>query len=224
MDASTLYVAPVPEPKVGRLLDSMGLDVQTAASLDEASLVMESHAGFDLVLTDAVRLYISPYQWGNWAWNVKAPIVVLVPSRADGQRFLEQGARDVLMWPGHLDQLALVVYRLVHMRPRRVNALVLSPLAREVRRYGESLRLTRLQYDLLQYLMAHAGRVVTYEELQREVWGNVAPAGDHSAVRMAVRRLRRLLGDEKAGVASIENVRGVGYRWVAPFSVMDGPN
>lgn len=222
MNNWTLYITAAPDKRIVDLLHTFDLEVLFCAGLEEATALLKGRAEPTLVLTDAGTLSLVAHQWGDWAWHVKGPLVVLVRTRQDGERFLEQGARDVLIWPGNLDQLALVVYRLLRLRPRRVHGLVLSPLAREVRRYGEVLHLTRRQFDLLQYFMAHPGQVLTYEELLREVWGDRSDVPGRDMVRMAVSRLRQVLGEKKEGVRYIENVRGVGYRWVGDFSVIDG--
>ena len=68
--------------------------------------------------------------------------------------------------------------------------------------------LTRREFDLLTFLVRHAGRVLPREELLRKVWGYDF-VGESRTVDVHIRRLRVKLG--KAGTL-IETVPGVGYR------------
>jgi DNA-binding response OmpR family regulator len=77
---------------------------------------------------------------------------------------------------------------------------------------GETvLPLTRLEFDLLNLLLANAGRVLTRERLLELAWGYDF-AGDTRAVDSAVKRLRAKLRAAAPEADSIEAVRGVGYR------------
>jgi DNA-binding response OmpR family regulator len=71
--------------------------------------------------------------------------------------------------------------------------------------------LTRLEFDLLHYLLLNAGRVLTRERLLEQAWGYDF-AGDTRAVDSAVKRLRAKLRACSAAADVIEAVRGVGYR------------
>ena len=64
-------------------------------------------------------------------------------------------------------------------------------------------------------LALDAGRVVTFETLQRRVWTKRANA-DANLVRIFARNLRRKLGDSAASPAYLFNQRGVGYRIAKP--------
>ncbi|MGC9670770.1 winged helix-turn-helix domain-containing protein [Planosporangium sp. 12N6] len=73
---------------------------------------------------------------------------------------------------------------------------------------GRTMRLTRLEYDLLCYLADNAGRVLTRGQLMRQVWGYpVGVAG--RTVDVHIRRLRAKLGGRGPAIST---VRGVGYR------------
>jgi DNA-binding response OmpR family regulator len=74
-----------------------------------------------------------------------------------------------------------------------------------------ALDLTRLEFDLLHYLLRSAGRVLTREHLLEQAWGYDF-AGDTRAVDSAVKRLRARLRACSPDADVIEAVRGVGYR------------
>jgi DNA-binding response OmpR family regulator len=89
------------------------------------------------------------------------------------------------------------------------NGLCLEPERRLARVAGSVLDLTRLEFDLLHYLLANTGRVLTRARLLEQAWGYDF-AGETRAVDSAVKRLRAKL--RLAGADPIEAVRGVGYR------------
>ncbi len=73
------------------------------------------------------------------------------------------------------------------------------------------LDLSRLEFDLLHTLLAHAGRVLSREQLLQQVWGYDYP-GDDRAVDSAVKRLRAKLRAANPQADCITAVRGVGYK------------
>jgi DNA-binding response OmpR family regulator len=80
-------------------------------------------------------------------------------------------------------------------------------------RIGErqAVRVTRLEFRLLQLLLAHAGQVVHTERLLAHVWGHKG-GGDRQVLKQLVHRLRLKLGDSPEAGGRVENVPGVGYR------------
>jgi DNA-binding response OmpR family regulator len=70
--------------------------------------------------------------------------------------------------------------------------------------------LTKLEFDVFQYLYERPGAVVEWAALLRDVWGY--DAGGSNVIEALVKWLRRKLGDRSA---AIETVRGLGYRFVA---------
>ena len=96
-----------------------------------------------------------------------------------------------------------------------VGTLVLSKDTREVRRDGESLELTVLEFNLLEVLMRSAGRVVTREELVNIVQGRGFNPLDRS-IDIHVSHLRKKLGLAPNGREWIKTVRGVGYLLASP--------
>ena len=75
---------------------------------------------------------------------------------------------------------------------------------------GSPVDLTATEYRMLAELSANANRVLTHEQLRRQVWGQEGSA-DSGPVRAIVRRLRRKLGDDAENPTYIFNKRRVGY-------------
>lgn len=93
---------------------------------------------------------------------------------------------------------------------RRFGDLEIDPLAREVRRNGEPVELTRLEFELLDTLSEQPRVAFTRRQLLERVWGPWF--GDEHVVDVHVANLRRKLGDEARAGRYVRTVRGVGYR------------
>ncbi len=88
----------------------------------------------------------------------------------------------------------------------------LDAAAREVRVDGEPVHLTRIEFDLLYYLMSRQGQAVDKATLFREVWG-YDYQGESNLVEVAIRRLRMKIEADPTQPRRIVTVRGVGYKF-----------
>jgi two-component system KDP operon response regulator KdpE len=98
--------------------------------------------------------------------------------------------------------------------PFRVAGLQVDLMRRQVTVDGTEIRLTPIEYKLLTTLIRYAGRVVTHQQLLREVWG---PAHTDQAhyVRIYMAHLRHKLEAEPARPRYLLTEPGVGYRLAA---------
>jgi eukaryotic-like serine/threonine-protein kinase len=83
-------------------------------------------------------------------------------------------------------------------------------------RGGEQISLTPKAFDLLVYLVEHAGRLVTKQELMNALWPDTFV--EDSNLTFTVSALRKALGDNQAGAQYIQTVHTRGYRFVAPVT------
>ena len=145
--------------------------------------------------------------------GVTLPVLVLtardaVPERIRG---LDHGADDYVVKPVDLHELAARLRALVrrsHGRPQQCLAardVVLDPAARSVRQAGLPVPLSTREFDLLHMLMLNAGRVLSREQLEQQLysWGQEV---ESNAIEVHIHHLRRKLGS-----GLIQTVRGVGY-------------
>ena len=134
-------------------------------------------------------------------------------------RALEAGAADYIVKPFSPTELVARV-RAALRRRADPEPFVLGDLAidydrRGVTVAGRTVELTPTEYELLRILSLEAGRVVTYEALLEQLWGE-RDKDRWKVVRAFVKQLRAKLGDDAADPAWIFNVRGVGYRMPKP--------
>jgi hypothetical protein len=92
------------------------------------------------------------------------------------------------------------------------NYTLLDPDRRQLILDGTRADLTKLEFDVLQYLHEREGRVVSREALLRDVW-SYDWSGGSNVVEVVISALRRKLGDR---AASLQTVRGAGYRFTTP--------
>jgi DNA-binding response OmpR family regulator len=94
---------------------------------------------------------------------------------------------------------------------RRFGDLDIDPGAREVRRAGEPVELTKIEFDLLETLSAEPRVVFSRAQLLEQVWGGEW-FGDVHVVDVHIANLRGKLGDDPRAPRYVRTVRGVGYR------------
>lgn len=131
---------------------------------------------------------------------------------------LDAGADDCVTRPVRLGEITARVRAVVRRGglPRhvelRVGSLRLDAAAHRVWRGDEEIDTTAAEFALLAELMRHSGQVLSRAELLDLVWGR-EESETSNVVDQAVARLPRLV-DEPFGLATLETVRGVGYRLV----------
>ena len=94
---------------------------------------------------------------------------------------------------------------------RRFGDLEIDPVAREVRRGGEPVELTKIEFDLLDVLSSEPRVAFSRERLLERVWGGEWYGDDH-VVAVHVGNLRAKLGDDPRAPRYVRTIRGVGYR------------
>lgn len=212
---------PLVAQKLSRNLTYKGFAVQIASS-GKAALANLRSCTQDLVLLDVMLPDMDGFEVCRRLWDMDEnplPILILtgrgdVKDRIIG---LDSGADDYIAKPFDFEEL------LAHIRAglRRtrgkvppshkivVGDLIIDPQARQVRRAGQALELTRREYDLLELLARNAGQVLTKECIFERVWGYDNDARlDVIKVYMNYLRAKLNAGGE---ANLIHAIRGVGY-------------
>jgi DNA-binding response OmpR family regulator len=176
--------------------------------------------GFDVLVLDIMLPSMSGYDIVRDLRKAQVWTPVLMLSAKDGEYDLadafDLGADDYLIKPFSfvvlIARLRALLRRGAPVRPPvlRVDDLELDPASHQVTRAGVELELTPREYGVLEYLMRHAGTVVTKQEILQSVW-DAHYEGDDNIVEVYVGYLRRKI-DVPFDTHSIDTVRGVGYR------------
>lgn len=130
------------------------------------------------------------------------------------------GADDYLVKPFEMEELAVRVRALVR-RARgemsdgamRVGDLVFDPKTMRVERAGERVNLSPTSIRILKVLMRESPRLVSREQLENELWGDMLP--DSDTLRSHMYNLRKGI-DRPHKVKLLHTVQGMGFKLAAP--------
>ncbi|MDO4274349.1 MAG: response regulator transcription factor [Eubacteriales bacterium] len=180
---------------------------------DEAARIVEGQS-FDLVLLDVMLPGMDGYELLEIMKKKQIP-VIFVSARgqlSDRVYGLSHGAEDYITKPFEpLELLARVEVVLRRRKPqeekRKLGCVELDLQGRTVTLDGEPVELTRMEYDLLEFLMSHPNMVFSREKLLDSVWG-YDYMGSTRTVDMHIKNLRSKLGLGKY----IETVYKIGYK------------
>jgi two-component system KDP operon response regulator KdpE len=212
------------EPALARALAinlrAHGWEVVTAAdgrsALDAAATTHPDVVVLDLGLPDMDGTEVIA---GLRGWT-KVPIVVL-SARQHGEdkvEALDLGADDYVTKPFAMNELMArlraAVRRGEEAEPELVDvqlgSLVIDLARKRVTRDGDDVRLTPTEWNFLELLARNLGKIVTREQLLREVWGP-AYVGENHYLRVYAAQLRRKLEDDPARPRHLITSPGLGY-------------
>ncbi len=204
---------------VARGLQAEGFGVDVAGD-GGSGLERALHGDYAVIVLDIMLPGRSGYDVLRELRARKVWTPVLMLTAKDGEYdiadALDLGADDYLTKPFPfvvlVARLRALVRRGAPERPAVLVAgdLVLDPAAHRVHRGAAEVSLTAREFSLLEHLMRRAGDAVPKSELLSRVWDENF-AGDPNIVEVYIGYLRRKI-DVPFGRASIETVRGVGYR------------
>ena len=201
-----------------------GFEVRTAAD-GRAALAEISESEPDLILLDVMLPGMSGLDVCREIRKTTRVPLIMVTARAeeiDAVVGLEVGADDYVCKPYRMRELVArmrAVLRRAAPQPVEpepaclVEGDVLLDIDRhELRVRGELVSLALKEFELLAYLLGHAGRVVTRDSLMQNVWGynNI---GDTKTIDVHVKRLRAKIEDDPSDPQRITTIRGLGYRY-----------
>lgn len=214
------------EPQLLRFLTaalkSNGYAVITAGRADEGEHLALSHRPavilLDLGLPDRDGLEVVQ-SLRTWC---EIPIIVISARGKEDDKVagLEAGANDYLTKPFGTRELMARIRVALRMRAGapiaetvfEVGEIRVDVERRSVTKRGESIKLTPVGFKLLVALIRHRGKVLTHNQLCREVWGQ--GSGQHTpTLRVHMNQLRQKLEDHPAIPRYLQTELGVGYRF-----------
>ncbi len=212
------------ETKVGNAL-SAGLKAEgyeiVWAQTGEEGFFHASSRSFDLILLDVmlpgrdgIEVLDTLRKHGN-----KTPVLLLTAKDAIEDRVLglDTGADDYLVKPFAFAELSARIRALLRRNQQEPSATVtigqleIDAMRRTVIREGQRIDLTVREFELLEYLARHHGRIVSRDMLARDVWREVGRATPlDNVIDVHIARLRKKVDDPFA-IKLLHTVRGVGF-------------
>ncbi|STO07124.1 MULTISPECIES: response regulator transcription factor [Exiguobacterium] len=210
------------DAKIARLLQlelmHAGYTVEVAHD-GRTGLDRALEGGIDLMLLDVMLPQMSGLEVVRRV-KTEQPLLPVLMVTARGDRYdkvsgLDLGADDYITKPFEMEELLARIRAFLRMRQHvqtdtSERLLSYEGLAVDIDRHevtcdGETVELTRREFDLLAYFLEHPERVLTRDQLLEHVWG-FDYYGDTNVVDVYVRYVRKKLGGNW-----IQTVRGVGY-------------
>jgi two-component system, OmpR family, KDP operon response regulator KdpE len=211
------------EPQIIRglrvILTNAGYRVEEATTkqeaLDAVSVRPPDAIVLDLVLPDGDGIEIAT-EIRRWS---QVPIVVLsaVGDERQKVRALDAGADDYVTKPFGSEELLARMRAVLRRRGEdgepvvRVGDLEIDLADRSVRRGGEDVHLTPIEFDLISQLAEHPGRLVTHRQLLNAVWG---PGYDDEThyLRVHFAHVRAKIEPDPGNPRYVITEPGIGYR------------
>jgi two-component system response regulator RegX3 len=199
------------------------------------ALALFDRVGPDLVLLDLMLPGLSGIEVCRQIRSrSKVPVIMVTAkdSELDTVVGLELGADDYVTKPYGLRELVARIGAVLRRVPQpsvrpRVDLLEAGDVHLDIGRHelsvrGETVPLPRKEFELLELLMGHPGRVLTRETILSEVWG-LGYVGDTKTLDVHIKRVRAKIEPDPSHPAYITTVRGVGYRFEMPVSDQGAP-
>ena len=205
-------------------LQTLGFSASEACDGEEA-LTLVRAAPYDVVLLDINLPGADGLETCRQLRRLLPRIAILMltvrDSEDDKVQALEAGADDYVTKPFRIRELTARVRSAIRRAQTledstnasiHIGDMELDPARREVHKAGDSIHLTPKEFDLLHYLMAHAGLPMAHGRLLNAVWG--PKYGDEvEYLRTFIRQLRRKIEDDPGNPKYLLTDIQIGYRF-----------
>jgi len=209
---------------LGYMLRKEGFEVATAATGPDGVAEFD-RAGADLVLLDLMLPGLSGIEvCRQLRQRSDVPVIMLTAKDGEVDKVvgLEIGADDYVTKPFSARELVARIHAVLRRRGKDVDepssaVLQAGPVRMDVERHivsvgGETVAMPLKEFELLEFLLRNAGRVLTRGQLIDRVWGSDY-VGDTKTLDVHVKRLRAKIEPDPASPKYLLTVRGLGYKF-----------
>lgn len=205
------------------ILGNFGYDIVEAARGEEA-LALVRTAQFDAVLLDINMPGMGGVEVCKLIRKVspRLPIIMLTVQGSEDHKVeaLDSGADDYITKPFQLRELTARLRAAVRRNkahddtesPITVGEIMIDPGRHLVEKSGKAIHLTPKQFELMHFLMVHAGKPIPHAKLLRSVWGPEY-GNELEYLRTFIRQIRMKIEDDAANPRYLQTDSHVGYRF-----------
>lgn len=194
----------------------------------EVTLLSDGQKGFEAAVSDVFDVLVLDIVLPNMTGleickalrdnEISTPVIFISSLNTEDEKVagLEAGADDYLTKPFGYKELNARVKALTR-RPAmtkskelKVGDIILNATTKIVTKNEKEVDLRKKEYDLLKYLMQHAGQIVTKREILRDIW-DISPENSSNRLEACMKNLRKALKDEGEH-SNIITIRNMGYK------------
>lgn len=201
------------------LLEEEGFSVAAAAARAEAESALESER-FDLILLDLMLPDGNGYAMCTEIRHRGDTLVIFLTAMDDEASIVtgfDLGADDYITKPFKPLELVSRVKNSLRRSGRAQSVFQLGGLSVDtagasVRRDGQEIVLSALEYRLLLTFLSHRGEVLSRSRLLQEIWDAAGDFVNDNTLTVYIKRLREKIEEDPAEPRIIKTVRGLGYK------------
>ena len=206
-------------------LNRDGYDVLTASNGVQA---LDVYKKADVILLDLMLPEMSGEDvCRKIRQHSSVPIIMVTAKESEIDKVvgLEIGADDYVTKPYSYRELVARIRAILRRtgaepateepQPITIGRVTIDPVAHVVHVAHQPISMPLREYELLEYLMENAGRVVTRGQILDRIWG-IGYVGDSKTLDVHVKRIRSKIEKDPVNPSLLVTVRGVGYKIVTP--------
>ena len=197
-------------------LSDEGFDVTSVTTQFEADNHMDE--GFDLLLLDVSLAQGNGFEVCKKAKTKSIPVIFLTASADEGSvvKGLDMGADDYIAKPFRPRELVSRIKNVLR-RNQSSSVIISGPLSIDmekglVKKNGEVLTLSALEYKLLTVFANNKGLLLSRNKLLEDIWDIGGDFVNDNTLTVYIKRLREKIEDDPQDPKIIKTVRGLGYR------------
>ena len=213
---------------IKRMMQSDSMDVNYAMSVKEALnfLLSIEYCLIIVCISSLVSNSIAIIRLIQETYPIPIMVLVLRLELSEKIILFHAGANAYLEQPVNIELCVAQAYSLMQLyldakiANHKENPLVfgteliINSIYRHVIIDEEPLELTRIEFDLLFYMVKHPNQIFSRQQLYQQVWGDDLGISGENTIRSHIGNLYKKLAD--VGKNYIQNTRGVGYKFVPP--------
>jgi DNA-binding response OmpR family regulator len=215
---------PIVQELICLILRDRGFELVTAENGSQALELWQGQS-FDLIILDILMPILDGLKVCRIIRESSRVPIIMLTAKGDEQDIVngfEAGADDYMVKPIRPKEFVARIQAILKRCEIRSSAPVeqlsykdihLDLRAQQIWLGRRMIRVSPIEFSLLQYLMEHKGEVVSKKELLHKVWRHTEISGDPNLVETAIKRLRRKLEDQPKNPTYIHTLWGIGYRF-----------